>query len=304
VTQPFRRHYWRNVAIALALALLAGGGTVVAFIGVTTAHLAAAAFDPPSIPPDHTPRDAGITDYRDVTFASEDGITLRGWYIPSSNGSAVILAHGFGGNRLDLLPEVALLAGHGYGVLLFDFRGHGASGKAQITVGYHEQRDLTAAIDLVSAQPDVDPQRIGAIGFSMGGATLALVAARDTRLKAAVIESAFDSLDHVVRDKVGVLGPLTEIPALWAIQRKGIDTGAVRPVDDVCRISPRPVLLIYGDRDHTIPPGAQRAMFAAACGSEETWLVAGAGHQNFMEVAPDAYSARLLDFFAHGLSGN
>jgi dipeptidyl aminopeptidase/acylaminoacyl peptidase len=302
VTESHRRHYWRNMAIALGLALLAGSGAVVVFIGVTAAHLTAAAFDPPVIPLNRTPRDAGITDYREVTFTSEDGITLRGWYISSRNGAAVILAHGFGGNRLDLLPEAALLAGHGYGVLLFDFRGHGASDEAQITVGYHEQRDLTAAIDLVSAQPDVDPQRIGAIGFSMGGATLAHVAAWDTRLKAVVIESAFDSQDHVIRDKAGVLGPLTEIPALWAIQRKGIDIGAVRPVDDVCRISPRLVLLIYGDQDRTIPPGAQRAMFAAACGSEETWLVADAGHQNFMEVAPDAYSVRLLDFFARGLS--
>jgi len=76
-----------------------------AFIGVTTAHLTAAAFDPPVIPLDRTPHDAGITDYRDVTFISEDGITLGGWYIPSRNGAAVILAHGFGGNRLDLLPK-------------------------------------------------------------------------------------------------------------------------------------------------------------------------------------------------------
>ena len=119
-----------------------------------------------------------------------------------------------------------------------------------------------------------------------------------------VIESAFDSLDHVIRGKAGVLGPFTEIPARWAIQRKGIDINAMRPVDDVCRISPRPVLLIYGDQDRTIPSGAQRAMFAAACGSEETWLVAGAGHQDFTEVVPDAYSFRLLDFFARGLSAN
>jgi pimeloyl-ACP methyl ester carboxylesterase len=304
VTRSRHRHYWRNVALALGLALLAGGGAIVVFIAVTTAHLTATAFDPPVISLDRTPRDVGITDYRDVAFTSEDGVTLRGWYIPSSNGAAVILAHGFGGNRLDLLPEAALLAGHGYGVLLFDFRGHGESDKAQITVGFHEQCDLIAAIDLVSTQPDVDPQRIGAIGFSMGGAALAQVAAQDQRLRAVVIESTFDSLDHVIQDKAGVLGPLSEIPARWAVRRKGIDIGAVRPADDVCQISPRPVLLIYGDRDRTIPPGAQRAMFAARCGSVEAWLVPGAGHQNFMEVAPDTYSVRLLDFFARGLSAN
>lgn len=291
-------HYWRNLAITLGLALVSGGCIIAGFIAFSTARLSAKVLEPPRIAVDRTP---GIPRYRDMTFTASDGVTLRGWYVPSRSGAAILLAHGYGGNRLELLPEAELLAGQGYGVLLFDFRGHGASENALVTVGFHEQRDLTAALDFVESQPDVDPGRIGAVGFSMGAATLVEVAAQDTRLRAVVIEAAFDTLDHVIRDKAGLFGPLSKLPAQWSITHEGVNIDAVRPVDALCNISPRPVLLIYGDQDDTIPPGAQRAMFAAACPPADTWLIPGAKHENFLAFAGDVYAARLSEFFAQEL---
>ena len=77
----------------------------------------------------------------------------------------------------------------------------------------------------------------------------------------------------------------------------GIDIDGVRPIDDLCAIGPRPLLLIYGDRDADVPPGTPQAMFDAVCEGADLWIVDGAGHQNITEVAPDAYADRLLSFF-------
>jgi O-acetyl-ADP-ribose deacetylase (regulator of RNase III)/dienelactone hydrolase len=185
---------------------------------------------------------------------------------------------------------------------VFDLRGHGESQSARITLGHHEQRDLAAALDFVAAQPGVDPDRIGGLGFSMGGAALTLTAATDERLRAVVIEAAFASLEDVIDDKAGLLGPLTQIPARWAIKHEGVDIDSVRPVDALCNISPRPVFLIHGGADDTVPPGSQQRMFDAVCEPADTWLIPAAAHQNYTEVVPDEYAARLLDFFERSLS--
>ena len=73
-----------------------------------------------------SPADLGL-DYIDVTLSTEDSLTLRGWYIPSTNQAAVILVHAFSGNRTGTIYHAALLAKHGYGVLLYDTRTQGES---------------------------------------------------------------------------------------------------------------------------------------------------------------------------------
>lgn len=291
------RHYWRNLARALAAALLVGALVIAAFAAGLTAHLSTQTLRPQRIVPVRTPADVGIAGYQDVVFDNGQGVTLRGWYVPSRNGAGIVFAHGYGGNREDLLDEAAILVERGYGALLFDFGGHGTSDDALVTVGDRERRDLVAALDFISAQPDIDPERIGAMGLSMGGATLALVAAQDQRVQAVVIEAAFPALENVIADKAGLLGPLTSWPARWAIQREGVDIDAVRPAEALCAISPRPVLLIYGERDTVVPPGSAETMFAAACDPAERWLVPAGGHGKYLDDVPEVYRSRLLQFF-------
>lgn len=297
-----RKRYWRNLALTVGLALLIGGSVFGVWLAVLLLNGMDRILYPPRTPVDRTPLDVNITTYRDVSFATSDGITLHGWYIPSQNGAAVILAHGHGNNRQFLLPDAALLTGQGYGVLLFDFRGHGESDRAAVTLGDHERRDLRAALDFVAAQPDVDPARIGGLGFSMGAAVLILVAAEDERLRAIVIESPYPTLDGVIKYRLNLPGVLRDLLIHWVEWRNDSDLNNVRPVDELCRVSPRPVLLIYGDEDYTLPPGSQQTMFDAACDPVEKWLIAGVGHVYFGEHAPEDYHARVLGFFERWLA--
>ena len=114
--------------------------------------------------------------YEDVEFTTSDGLRLKGWYIPSRNGAAVISFPG----RASSQKRAKLLARHGYGVLLFDRRGEGESDGDPNLFGWQGERDVHAAVAFLEGRPDVDPERIGGIGLSVGGEMMIEAAAEST----------------------------------------------------------------------------------------------------------------------------
>ncbi len=124
--------------------------------------------------------------YEEVQFTTSDGLRLRGWYIPSRNGAAVISFPG----RASSQQRAKLLARHGYGVLLFDRRGEGESEGDPNLFGWQGERDIHAAVAFLQGRPDVDPERIGGIGLSVGGEMMIEAAAESPELKAIVSEGA------------------------------------------------------------------------------------------------------------------
>ena len=83
-----------------------------------------------------------------------------------------------------------MLARHGYGVLLFDRRGEGESEGDPNIFGWQGERDIHAAVAFLQRRPDVDPDRIGGIGLSVGGEMMIAAAAQSDGLKAIVPEGA------------------------------------------------------------------------------------------------------------------
>ena len=256
-------------------------------------------------PPVVRPQDlAGLEGgLEDVQLRSaEDGVVLRGWYLRSRTGAAVVLVHGLGQDRTALLPEARLLAARGYGVLLFDLRAHGESGGDFQTYGDRERGDVRAALDWVLAQPDVDARRVGALGFSIGASALAEVAAADSRVAAVALLCPYSTLEESIRSDFRSAGPLTELPALLPYWRRGVRLGAVRPIEALPRLAPRPVWLVAGTRETDIPM-VQR-VFAAAPASARTWWVQGAGHGEYAQAAPAEYARRLVAFFDAALGSS
>ena len=133
--------------------------------------------------------------YENVEFTTTDGLRLKGWYIPSRNGAAVISFPG----RASSQKRAKLLARHGYGVLLFDRRGEGESEGDPNAFGWQGERDIHAAVAFLQRQPDVDPERIGGIGLSVGGEMMIEAAAESSDLKAIVSEGASS---RSVRDEI------------------------------------------------------------------------------------------------------
>src|SRR5215469_2903671 len=117
--------------------------------------------------PRKNPKAAFGLDYEDVSFQTEGGATLRGWFVPARQSDVgVVTVHGAGANRSEFLAEAKMLHDAGYPVLLFDCRGHGASDEVGrgISLGAREHRDVEAAASY--ARQSRDMERVVVIGCS------------------------------------------------------------------------------------------------------------------------------------------
>jgi dipeptidyl aminopeptidase/acylaminoacyl peptidase len=252
-----------------------------------------------------TPAEWGLS-FEPATLTTADGLRLAGWYIPSHNGATIILCHGLGTNRADMLLQAVLLAEHGYGSLLFDFRAHGESEGEMVTYGYGEADDVLAAVDYLLARPDVDPQRIGILGGSLGAATAIHAAARSTHLRAVVAESAFTSLEDEVASSFKAFSGLPAFPfapftVAFAQWQTGLRISEVRPIDDIPSIAPRPVFIIHGTDDELIPAEQGLRLYEAAGEPKELWMVEMMGHGSALGIFPDEYEKRVIGFFDKAL---
>ena len=231
--------------------------------------------------------------HEEVSFTTSDGLRLQGWYVPSRNGAAVI---SFPGRKGPQKPA-RLLAKHGYGVLLFDRRGEGESEGDPNTLGWRGTRDVKAALAYLKSRSDVDPNRIGAVGLSVGGEVLLQAAAETDELKAVVSEGAGM---RSVREAVHLPG--TDKIVATAIFGLVTATGAVfasdLPPRDLLNLSKEitePVLMIHatpGQGGETL----SREYYEAARGPKEYWAAPG-GHTGAIDAAPREYERRVVGFF-------
>src|SRR5512145_35030 len=111
----------------------------------------------------------GIDGLVDVAIERTGGGLLRAWSRPSSNGVSVVLAHGSGGDRTQMLEAARILAGEGFGVLLYDAPGCGAS-EGTKTLGEDQVEAARSVIRWVSGEPGV--RLVGGLGFSLGAQSL------------------------------------------------------------------------------------------------------------------------------------
>lgn len=258
-------------------------------------------FEPfPGAPISKHPDQVGIGDLKEVTFRSSDGTRLGGWYVPSRNGASVIVTHGTGSDRSTMLAELRILSEASFGVLAFDWPGNGAS-EGDVRWNIQERQALSAAIDWLSRRRDVVGGQVGGLGFSMGGYIMAQVAAKDTRLRAIVLlatPSDYAELTHWQHRKWGWL---SEWPAELALRRSGMPTTEQRPVDVVGEIAPRPLAVVRGDADDTVPEFMTRSIYAAARAPKALLIIPGAKHGGYAQAAPDAYRSWLVRFFTTNL---
>ena len=242
------------------------------------------------------PDDRVGAEHENVSFRTADGLTLRGWYVPSKNGAAVISFPGRKGSQ----KPARFLAAHGYGVLLFDRRGEGESEGDPNGWGWEGYRDVDAAVAFLRRRADVEDARIGGIGLSVGGEMMLEAAARSRGLKAVVSEGAGERsvrevLDMTTGDKwlsAASYGVLSAGIALFANH-----TPPPSLKDLVGRIAPTPVFFIYGEHGQAGERNLNPKYFAAANAPKLIWEVPGSGHVGAIRAEPREYQRRVLRFF-------
>jgi uncharacterized protein len=250
-----------------------------------------------------TPGELGL-EYEEVRFTTDDGVTLSGWLIPAGRETraAVILMHGFSWHRLGELAAFVPWLAERYHVLQFDFRGHGESGDADITLGTAERRDVAAAVRLL-ANRGLGP--IALMGVSMG-ASVAIMAAPDLPVAAVVADAPYADLFNPIGNRMREL----HYPFPWLGSRLIVAAAAVRsrmrlraPIERVAQIAPRGLLLIGPQDDRLIDHAQRLRLYAQAREPKELYVVPGAGHAEAHSLGAAEYERRVLDFLARYLDG-
>jgi dipeptidyl aminopeptidase/acylaminoacyl peptidase len=283
---------------------------IIALVLVLSFILVYANTHPPKYPL-HVPPSIYKAAYEEVSFASDDGIILKGWLVKPVNAGvrspAVIICHGIGANKSDFTGLAVSLSHRGYFVLQFDFRAHGESIGIRTSIGYHEQKDIHAALSFLKTRSKtIDPKRIGIFGFSMGGSTAILSAAKTGAFSAVVADSAFTSLRDQARETITGFYHLPVFPFLQ-LTVLGYElyfqtrVGAIAPIKVIAAMAPTPVLIIAGEGDALVPADNGRRLYTAAKEPKELWVINGADHGGTMAAAGDEYEMRVGEFFDKNL---
>ncbi len=282
-------------------------------VGVVVVTLLAAWVATPAVMATNVPRPAlGATPAsvglvaEDVTLTTTDGVTLAGWYVPARSGAAVVLRHGAGSTRSNVLDQAAVLARHGYGVLAVDARGHGASGGRAMDFGWYGDEDIDAATRFLAARPEVGTGRIAVVGLSMGGEEAIGASATNPLIAAVVAEGATarTAADEAwLSDEYGVRGAFQEV--LEKAQDGVTDVLTSAPVPTslhaaIAGSGATPYLLITAGR---LQVEAEAAAFLAGAAPDRVtvWTVPDAGHTGGLGTAPAEWEQRVTDFLASAL---
>jgi dipeptidyl aminopeptidase/acylaminoacyl peptidase len=238
-----------------------------------------------------------------VAITARDGTSLRGWYyVPDApNGKAIVLFHGVGSNREDMVPLGALFLKQGYSVLEPDLRGHGDSGGI-VTYGVLEGGDTSAWLDWL--EKTGHPSALYGFGASLGASVLLESLEHETRFHAVVAESPYFDFRSVADERIArmlpsgakwVATPFVESGLIWARLHDGVDLRNASAADGV-RVTATPILLIHGLADDRTSPDNSRRL-AALRPEIQLWLVPGSHHTDAWATAQTAFEARVLAWF-------
>lgn len=250
--------------------------------------------------------------YEKVSFQTPDGLTLRGWFMPSPKGPeekrTLLMCHGWGDNKGELLKQTYFLNEQGgFNLFYFDFRSHGESGGEVTTIGPFETMDFDAAVAWLRKNKPDHADRIGVFGLSMGAAVTVVSMPQHPDLRCAVVESPYSSYRGVVRRwawnhlRVPPV-PLINVALLflrWRLNDPKVD--AFNPVESAGRIAPRPILFIAGEYDDLMPVGDVTRVYEAAEQPKQLWTVPAAWHAKCREAAGLEYDTRLIGFYDRNL---
>ncbi len=246
-----------------------------------------------------------------VTFPAQgEAYEVHGLYLPRPGASAtILLCPGFRRPLTDVLVIAKHLWAAGHQVLVFEHYGHGASIGTRVTLGYREVDDVLGAV--AYAKRRAPTTRVGAIGYSMGAATVIMAAARTPSLEAVVADSSFATLWSAIEVALRstlrcslpswVIGGLYHVTDWLLWWRMGYRLSHVEPLREIARLAPRPLLLIHGLGDTVVDPRDAFRLYEAAAEPKTLWLLPATAHIRGYFSHPAVYTTKILAFFERHL---
>lgn len=218
-----------------------------------------------------------------------DRVRIRGMYFGRGHDTTLVITHGLGAHSENFLPFLLpLLQDYPINGLIFDFRAHGRSDGHTSSFGYHEQKDLEAALAWLTEHEPQAVENLIFYGFSMGTAAMAAVAADTPTTRGVIVDSGFARLTDVAWAMAQQLPPVighyiyyTGLPLTSAMASAPLHR--IEPVRDIERLEV-PVRVLHGAADAMIPPEQGRELLERSRGTGR--VIPGAGHTGLAEADP------------------
>jgi pimeloyl-ACP methyl ester carboxylesterase len=297
-----RQRKWTRFAIC---ALVAGALVLgLSYVGVacfTADRLTRASNHPLAVDP------YGLSpDVEAWSTRTADGVTLRGWYLPTKDRrQLIVLVHGLWSSWLEMAGLGRDLHRKGFDVLLFDLRGHGQSDPSRVYLGRRERYDIRAVMTWAECA-GFEEERIGWLGYSMGASTLLMEAARNPRIRAAVMDSPYGDLPKLLNSQLTKHSGLPRWfnPGILLAARYcyGVRTDDLVPIRFAKSWGERPLLLIHGECDSIVPVAQAQQLAQAIGGSCLTLTLPGVDHVKAYQSDPEHYVKLVGGFFADHLT--
>lgn len=224
-----------------------------------------------------------------------DGLTISGQlYLPGEEARipypAICVCHGIpthtpdpGDGGYPLLAEK--LCREGFAVLIFNFRGTGASSGNFDILGW--TRDLKTAIDYLWALPEVNRSHLSLLGFSAGAAVSVYVASQDKRVSS-VAACACLAEFALVTEADNPQSVINHFRSIGIIRDKDFPQSIegwlsgfklVSPIKSIAGIAPRPLLLVHSRQDEVVPVSHAYRLYEEAGEPKQIVILDGAEHR-------------------------
>jgi pimeloyl-ACP methyl ester carboxylesterase len=279
------------------------GIILVIYIGLSIFG-AVQAMEIPRLPLEDSPTSVGL-EYEDVAFTSrDDGVLLKGWFLPGGGEHAVIIVHGGFQHRVDETVNTLWLAhdlvAKEYDVLLFDLRGRGESEGKGLTLS-NIDRDIGGAVDYIKSR-GYSAESIYIIGYCSGAASSCIFASQND-VGALVLDGCFTEVTGMVKRQAEIMGIPTFlvdffVPGVFVMSKLIYSYDLVNAIDVIADVDCA-VFFIHEENDELISLEEMQALYQLAPNpANQFWEVSDAAHSESYKTHPAEYIEKVDDFFS------
>lgn len=216
--------------------------------------------------------------FEEIQFTTNDKLTLRGWFFPSTEQKAIIMVHGLLTNRVngEYFGQIIAkeLVDQGFSVLVYDTRAHGKSEGNRVAFGAKEGNDIVAAVDFLKGK-GFKPNQIGIIADSTGAVSTLMVIDQLRDIGAIVADTPAADFSKIISARLWKEKHIPTFfhPVIFFFNKIffGVDINSIKPIEKVRNSTETKILYLHAAKDETIP--LQNSQDLVKIGNRDSRLV-------------------------------
>jgi alpha-beta hydrolase superfamily lysophospholipase len=236
-------------------------------------------------------------------YIQSDTLKLAAWYakhnVDSTKGT-VIMFHGYGSSRSEIIPEATAFYKMQYNILMIDFRGHGQSQGNVCSMGYYESDDVRSAYNFIK---NTGEKNIILWGGSMGAASITKAMHDDASIKPSkvILEKCFGVMTDAAKAMAHnsmhePAQPFATMLTFWGSVEQGTCMFRMKPEEYVRKIT-CPVLVQWGDHDENVTKEETESIYNNLGSAKKQLVVySNCGHENLLLKDPSLWEKSVTDF--------